>query len=499
MRKRERERVMAALKVVLFSSEMGLGTTEEGGDAHLKQTRLSSLCDGKIPECLLPVGGKPLIYHQLSLLRAVGLEDVIIVTHEWSLPSIRTFVDLHFGDQKKKEEGSGKEEQNEKENTRLNVEVVAVPRHYYATDALREIRGKIQNDFIILNWDVLLDPSLLHSLVDLHRTHSSLLSCLFIRPQQTVAQQLKEKEAEKKKAAQQQQQKKRQQQQQQWSFDQLKMPFMSVTTPVSHYIGLDRHRLLVAVPSEASVGDDFGSLRVPVSKVMLRRFPNLTIYHRLVDSIVYICGHRVLDFIDSENEKLTQRTFQTELLPQIVKRQFTSPSFHKSGLGTITDTDAFLQDILHHEKTGEDLGDQKGVKCFARVVGRNTDGYIGQVKTIQDLVDINRDFAHLSSTFFRPVGSLTEQKTFIGENVVLGTKVQIGAESVVGDETEVGDDVTIRRSVIGSNCRIGSKVKIINSLVMDGVVLEGQKTSITNCIITEPHTQKEPSNFLKEC
>ena len=204
----------------------------------MKQTRLSSLCDGKIPECLLPVGGKPLIYHQLSLLRAVGLEDVIIVTHEWSLPSIRTFVDLHFGDQKKKEEGSGKEEQNEKENTRLNVEVVAVPRHYYATDALREIRGKIQNDFIILNWDVLLDPSLLHSLVDLHRTHSSLLSCLFIRPQQTVAQQLKEKEAEKKKAAQQQQQKKRQQQQQQWSFDQLKMPFMSVTTPVSHYIGI---------------------------------------------------------------------------------------------------------------------------------------------------------------------------------------------------------------------------------------------------------------------
>jgi choline kinase len=41
-------------------------------------TRLRHLTEGR-PKCLVPVGGRPLLDHQLEALRAVGVEDVVLV------------------------------------------------------------------------------------------------------------------------------------------------------------------------------------------------------------------------------------------------------------------------------------------------------------------------------------------------------------------------------------------------------------------------------------
>ena len=95
---------------------------------------------------------------------------------------------------------------------------------------------------------------------------------------------------------------------------------------------------------------------------------------------------------------------------------------------------------------------------------------------------MNREVAHLSSSFFHPRGEKTPQNYFLGAGVEVGTKLQLGAESVIGNGCQVGDEAMIRRSIVGKNCKIGPKVKIVNSLVMDDVVLEGN-ISITNTIV----------------
>ena len=135
-----------------------------------------------------------------------------------------------------------------------------------------------------------------------------------------------------------------------------------------------------------------------------------------------------------------------------------------------------------NNKAVGNLGSPSGAKCFALVATSKSHGFISRVNSLQTLVEMNREVAHLSSSFFHPVGEKTPQNYFLGANVEVGTKLQLGAESVIGEGCQVGDEAMIRRSIVGKNCKIGAKVKIVNSLIMDDVVLEGN-ISITNAIV----------------
>mmetsp|Transcript_36212 Transcript_36212/g.56730 ORF Transcript_36212/g.56730 Transcript_36212/m.56730 type:complete len:509 (-) Transcript_36212:36-1562(-) len=454
------------MKVVVFSGEMGLASTDGEGS---KASRLFSLCENRIPECLLPVCGQPILGHQLSLLAEVGLVDIIVVGHDWSVDLIRKFVS-----EKAKEGGKVSD---------LNVDVVTVPPHYCAADTLFLLKPKLDSDFLILNWDILFDPNLLHSLVDKHRIHSSILTCLFLQ-QETEKKEEKKggKGAAPKKGG----------HQPAWSFDNLKngVPFRSIPPRISHFFGVDGDRLLVAVPSEGAggKGDEASSVRFTITKTMLRRFPDITVSRTLVDATVYLCGPQVLEFISANIDGMIKRTFQADVLPWVVKRQFTDPIFHVPD--PLTQTEQLLRDMMDISGGNKDgknkavgnLGSPSGAKCFALIARGKSHGFISRVNSLQTLVEMNREVAHLSSSFFHPRGEKTPQNYFVGVGVEIGNKPQLGAESVIGDGSQVGDEGMIRRSIIGKNCKIGPKVKVVNSFVMDDVVLEGN-TSISNTIV----------------
>lgn len=52
----------------------------------------------------------------------------------------------------------------------------------------------------------------------------------------------------------------------------------------------------------------------------------------------------------------------------------------------------------------------------------------------------------------------------------------------VGRGTTMADKCSIKRSVLGAMCKLGSNVKIINSVLMDGVEVE-TGCHLQNCII----------------
>lgn len=265
---------MAGVQVVIFGAEMGLASAEGGGGTSpLRVSRLFSVCEGQLPECMVPVCGRPLLHYQLKLLSLCGLSDVVIVAHEWCEEKIIKCVDAFV--------------KSEISNRNIRAEVAKVPLHFCAVDALLLLKPKLKSDFIIMNWDVLLEPSLLNSVIDFHRVHSAVLTSLLY--QTTVHPQVDAKGKVQKPAA-------------GFSFDSLKFPFRSLAPATKHYFALDGPRILSTIPYEAAEEEE--RLKIVLSKALLRRFPRVSVHRGLTDCTLYICNPDVLTFIEENSESM---------------------------------------------------------------------------------------------------------------------------------------------------------------------------------------------------
>lgn len=73
-------------------------------------------------------------------------------------------------------------------------------------------------------------------------------------------------------------------------------------------------------------------------------------------------------------------------------------------------------------------------------------------------------------------------ENFMHESVQLGSKATVSAGCIVGKGSVLGDKCSVKRSIIGSTCKLGNNVKIMSSIVMDDVIVE-EGSHIQNSII----------------
>ena len=73
-------------------------------------------------------------------------------------------------------------------------------------------------------------------------------------------------------------------------------------------------------------------------------------------------------------------------------------------------------------------------------------------------------------------------ENFMHESVQLGSKATVSAGCIVGKGSILGDKCSVKRSIIGSTCKLGNNVKIMSSIVMDDVIVE-EGSHIQNSII----------------
>lgn len=73
-------------------------------------------------------------------------------------------------------------------------------------------------------------------------------------------------------------------------------------------------------------------------------------------------------------------------------------------------------------------------------------------------------------------------ENFVHESVQLGSKATVSAGCIVGKGSVLGDRCSVKRSIIGSTCKLGNSVKIVSSIVMDDVIVE-EGSHIQNSII----------------
>jgi hypothetical protein len=258
--------------VVLFGADIGVSSESSDSSHSLRVSRLFAVCENQLPECLVPVCGRPLLYYQLQMLKASSLYDVLLFAHDWSVVKIKQSIETFLT-----EDPSLKI---------MNVKVHSVPLHYFAVETLLHLQPRPLSDFIILNWDVLLEPTLIATLIDSHRRRSAVITSLLY--QHTTPSDLKTKgtaEAKAKAAP--------------FSFDTLKFPYRSMVPVYKHYFALDGEKLLSALPFEAA--EDEKNLKFRLSKAILHRHPHITICRGLSDCTFYICSADVITFIE-ENQ-----------------------------------------------------------------------------------------------------------------------------------------------------------------------------------------------------
>jgi hypothetical protein len=279
---------------VLFCGELGLSSTDTDGLPHCRSSRLHLLCSPSTPSSLLPLSLSPLLHHHLALFRHCSLSRVIVVVPKKEAELVdRSIKDFLAAGEKENEK---EEKEKEKEEKGMKVEMEVVGSDSCAADTLLGLEGRIGGGhFVIFNWDVLVSPSVVSAMIDHHRTRDALFTSLLLSPPPPHKHDPKAKPPPPP-----------------FSFDSLKVPNRTTVPPIHHYFALDQDRLLHVTPFEAG-GEEEGSLRISISKVILRHFPSVTLNRSYLDCTLYICSNKVIQFIRENVDKMP-RSFPLLLL-----------------------------------------------------------------------------------------------------------------------------------------------------------------------------------------
>jgi histidinol-phosphate phosphatase family protein len=112
-----------------------------------KGTRMGNIA-AEIPKPMLPVGGKPVLLHQVELLKRYGITEIIMITAH-----LADVIENYFSDGKK----FGVSISYYRETTPLGT-----------TGGLKEIEEKLDSDFLLLYGDVMVNMNLAR-LIEFHR------------------------------------------------------------------------------------------------------------------------------------------------------------------------------------------------------------------------------------------------------------------------------------------------------------------------------------------
>lgn len=415
-----------------------------GGGSHLYPLNTAGL-----PKVLMPVANRPLLTFPLRTLEEAGITDVLVVCEgDAAASAVRSWVIQHAS-------GSG-------------IEVLKVAEGLPSVDALRQVMGRIKSEnCVVLSGDVVTEIPLRAQLLQ-HQLRGATVTALFGRRKTSPA-----------------------------ADTQPGKPPRNVD-----YVGLaagDRLAYFNHSPEATK--------EVALPHGALRRHPTLALTTRLVDMQVYVFCTSALRGVLEERPELLK--LEAHLLPYLARRQAPMPtdntaaapnrgggaSFqhasnsslgsevsgvgHQSAvsLATMGDGDS----TGGHHRSGSGSASGSGWICGAYVAPEGS--YCQRANTLQGYADVNREAvtAELAPKLLHETPS-TRGENFLAPSVTLGNKVTIGSACMIGAESSLGDKCSVKRSVIGRGCSFGSNVKIINSVLMDGVHV-GDNCHVQNSIV----------------
>ncbi|XP_004363534.2 eukaryotic translation initiation factor 2B [Capsaspora owczarzaki ATCC 30864] len=377
-------------------------------------SRMYPLTEG-IPKALLPVANRPLIWHSLKLLESTGFQDIIVVAQRAWATQIYNAI-------------------NECKLDKIVPEVIGVDAEIGTADSLRIIREKIKKDFIVVSCDLISDVPI-HLIADLHRQRDASVTMLVAEPPVNDAPL---PDAKAKKAP--------------------------VDEGTRDFIGIDAEsKRLLYFAAEADVDEDF-----KIRKAVLMRYPRMDVTTKLLDGHFYIFRRWILDFLMEERHQHIS-AIKGELIPFLVRKQFSRRKRREVVDPPSDEIDlqayAILDDNDKHaySMSSTPIDTSDAVRCH---VFQMKDGFCARVNTLASYLEINRNPPKLEFQGAKPE---PQSSPSVAPN---RPGAQTGSDSIVKDDVVIGDKSLIKKTIVGSKCKIGANVKLVNCLLMDNVTVQ---------------------------
>ncbi|XP_034634404.1 translation initiation factor eIF-2B subunit gamma isoform X2 [Trachemys scripta elegans] len=203
-------------------------------------------------------------------------------------------------------------------------------------------------------------------------------------------------------------------------------------------------------------------------------------------------------------------SIRSELIPYLVRKQFSSPTSLRQG------QDNKEQDQKKDQKSLDIYSYMKGdsllefapdkscwnghsidlnealhggrVRCYVHIM---KEGLCYRVNTLGLYIEANRQVPKLLSTLLCPEEPLVHVSAQVMDRGL------VGSDSIIGSSTQVGEKTSIKHSIIGSTCTIKDRVKITNCIIMNSVTIE-EGSSLQSCLVCH-NAVIEKGADLRDC
>lgn len=399
-------------------------------------SRMVELTRGK-PKCLLPVGNQSLIWFAITGLRSVGVSRIIILLPDSHENDIKQYCHKKFASFK---------------DLTLEFCSVSTKADCGTAESLYSIKEKIRGDFIVHSCDSLIDPKALNYMVNHYRLYDPMLTMLLLdNPDYFKSRPVPGKREKER-----------------YMRDVIAVePLDELDLTANEDFSANR---LVFIHSERDLKQ---KLRIRNKDLVLHS--SLSVYSSFLDSHVYIFKKGILEFMKQNSDKAV---LKAEMIPLLVSRQFCKrgqsidedDDVSQIMIGTrlLQDYEVELRDKLEslhprniaHFPYLKKASAPKPSACNALIVKNLS---VHRVNTLGGYIDCNRDARGILNSF--GLKNLTTVK-----------------DCVVGESSTFGEKCTLKRGSIGSNCKIGDKVKLFDCVIMDNVEIDSNST-LTECIV----------------
>jgi len=390
-----------------------------------------------LPKVLLPVANRPLLTFPLRTLEEAGITDVLVVCGgDAAASAVKSWFQQH--------------------KSGIDIEVVKVAEDLPSVSALRQVIDRVKTEnCVVLSGDVVTEVPLRAQLLQ-HQLRGATVTALFSRKKTSPA-----------------------------ADTQPGKPPRNVD-----YVGLaEGNRLTYYTHSVDALKE------VALPQAALTRFSNLGLTTKFVDMAMYVFETAALREVLQEHPELEK--LEEHLLPYLARRQApvggSSSSSRSKSLGGKEREDVETMPTRSESGGGtndEDAGvnndndassNKKEWMCTAYLAPEGS--YCQRANTLQGYADVNRETVtpELAPKIIRETPH-ARGENFLAPGVTLGVKATVGGACMVGSESVLGDKCSVKRSVLGRGCSLGTGVKIINSVLMDGVQV-GDNCHIQNSIV----------------
>ncbi|NXS21148.1 EI2BG factor, partial [Mystacornis crossleyi] len=213
------------------------------------------------------------------------------------------------------------------------------------------------------------------------------------------------------------------------------------------------------------------------------RHPRMHIRTGLMDAHLYCLKKYVVDFL-VENRTIT--SLRSELIPHLVRKQFSSPASLQQGLDNkeedqkkkeqasldiysfIKEDNSLLKPAPDNSCWNDHRGDMNEtlhegkVRCYVHIM---KEGLCYRVNTLGLYIEANRQVPKL-------LLNLGLEEPLVHGSAQITDRGMVGSDSIIGSSTQIGEKTSIKHSIIGSMCTIKDKVKITNCIIMNSVTIE---------------------------